>query len=147
MFKINPDDPDEARKIKNSFLYLQGVKAKKVMNVLSSGYRKDSKSDCKQCKEECIGEIILQTDNCSCQVSTLFDEELSKGASYCKFEDEVEKLSFVFVAGDSLEETNNSSISDSRGCSIPYDSFRNSMSSSHSDIQGMVPEYLIVFKI
>ena len=34
MFRINPVDPNEARKLEDNLLYLQGVTANRVMNVL-----------------------------------------------------------------------------------------------------------------
>ena len=111
------------------------------------GYLCKAQTFDKQCKEECLGENILRTGNCSCKVSTLFDEELPKGVSYCKIEDEVKKLSFVFVASTGDQSSNDKLNSESRGCSIYFDSFRNPKSKSFDTILNLVPAYLIVFSI
>ena len=153
IFRINHVDLNEVEKLKNSFLYLQGVKANKVMNVLKFGYPKDYESLRKQCKEECFGEYVLRNGNCSCKVSTLLDEELPKGVSYCKVQDKVKKLLFVLVASEGLAAaTDHFSISsdnnlDSRGCAPAYGSFRNHNNNFHLPTEGMVPAYLIVFNM
>ena len=134
------------KKLQNNQLYLQGVTSNKVINVLTSGYPKDSESFSKYCKEECFCEYLSGFCNCSCEVSSVLNDELPKGVSYCKVEDEVRKLSFVFVAGHADTIDDRLSIPDSRGCSIYHGSFR-SVYSSYNNIQGMVPAYLIVFNI
>ena len=150
IFKITSVDKNEDRRIINNTLYLQGVKSDKVVNILKSGYPLSSELFEKQCKEECFGENVLRTDNCSCIVSNSLDRELPKGISYCNVDDEVKKIAFVFVASSghvsSLDYARTSANTDSRGCSIVCDSFRGSMSSKES-ILGMVPAYLVVLNI
>ena len=73
VFKISPADGNEVRKVHNSSLYLQGVTANKIINILTSGYPKTYKSSSKRCKEECFAEDVLRSNNCFCYASNLFE--------------------------------------------------------------------------
>ena len=120
------------------------------MNVLTSGYPTNSESFDTQCKEECFGESILQTSNCSCNVSNQLSRQLPKGVSHCKVDDEIRKLSFVVVAGQGfVRSVDNNPLpdSDSRGCRLYSGTFINPEIKSHRNIQGMIPAYLIVLNI
>ena len=119
------------------------------MNVLKFGYPSDKGSLCYHCKELYFNDITLKPKVCSCKVSDQLNIELPNGASYCKCEDEVEQLSFVFAVsqGSAYSVNHERSISnlDSRGCAAA--SFGNCNDSFYRSIQGMVPVYLIVFNI
>ena len=167
IFRINPVDQNEERKIHNACLYLHGVKSDKVVNILQSGYPKSWESYDKKCEKECIREDIFLKKKCSCLTSNELTKELFKGTSFCTLEGDVRKLSFVFVLGHGKANMNNDSgakrirlsgekhhenavcgmerilKSDSRGCSTLYGSFTNPSYGIPSI--GMVPAYLIVF--
>ena len=149
-FKIIPVDKNEAYLINNVSLYLQGVKANKVLDVLTSGYPTDLESLEKQCKKYCFGEDILQSRSCSCFCSVFLKQELQKGISYCKIDGGLKKLSFVFVAADkdASPHLGSSCLKDSRGCYVRDDSFtipKEKNISTCFEAENMIPAYLIVF--
>ena len=166
LFRIDPVDENEAEAINASSLYLQGVTANKVMNILTSGYPKYLEALDEQCKKGCFAENVLRSNNCFCYGSTSLSTEILKGTSYCSVENKVKKLSFVFVTSkkhsiplisseDSLHD--GKSILDSRGCSLitaessscsKSDAFRSRFPKfSSTCVLNMIPAYLIVFEV
>ena len=133
MFRIIPADQTDVKYLYNNNLYLHGVKADKVMNILKQGYPKFDKK-------------LSYSEKCSCYSSGLLDLELEKGTSYCKVGDEVKELSFVFVASDVHIK---SSIVPSEVPSEDLDSRRCRFHPNFCSnfIFDMVPAYLIIFSL
>ena len=147
MFRIIPADQTDVENLYNNYLYLHGVTADKVMNILKQGYPKDPESLLSQHEKFCFTKKKFLSKTCSCFSSGLLDFELKKGTSYCRVGNEVKELSFVFVTSDihlknsvvpsevSLENL------DSRRCRFDPDFC------SPKSITLMVPAYLIVFSL
>jgi len=158
MFRINPTDENQENKLLNTKLYLHGTKANKITEVLKSGYPKYPKEKeflREQCNDKCFSADFTKSV-CTCKsISNDLEWQLSKGTSYCKVEDEVKKMSFVFVVGGEKEKPycfktrrlSTPQISDSRGCTVSYGSFRNPKFDSCRRFHGMVPAYLIVLNL
>ena len=99
IFRINPIDQIQVNKLKYTDLYLHGIKSNKIIDVLSSGYPSDTESLLKKCNDKCFN-VELSKSPCSCKiVSNDLKKEILKGTSYCNVENEVGKMSFVFVVG------------------------------------------------
>lgn len=78
LFRINPQDQNEANFINNVPLYLHGIKANKVLDILTSGYNTDFETVKKKCKEECFGEDVLRSKRCSCFFFSFFQTGVTK---------------------------------------------------------------------
>ena len=146
MFRIIPADQTHVKYLYNNYLFLQGVTADKIMNILKHGYPINYPSLFEQHIKHCFKKNVFSS-NCSCCSSAWLNLELKKGTSYCRVGDEVKELSFVFVTSDvylkdrvvpsevALEDL------DSRRCRFDPDF------SSPSLVYSMVPAYLIVFSL
>ena len=144
MFRIIPADQTDVNNFYNSYLYLKGTTADKVMNILKQGYPKETLLD--QCQKHFINKNVHISEKCSCYCSGWLDLELKKGRSYCKVGDEVKELSFVFVTSDFLFK---SSIVPSK---VPLEDLDSRKCCFDPDfcscfIYDMVPAYLIVFSL
>ena len=132
IYKIDPVDESEIEKMRNGRLYMHGVEAPNVLDVLARGYPESQQDFVEQCK--------CRSEDCCCDVSTVLDFELTKGTSHCVTNGGVGKLSFVFLAseGKSAEASSNS---DTRGCS-----FKSSETALVRHLMFLIPAYLVVFK-
>ena len=133
IYRINPVDESEVEKMRDGFLYMHGVKANEVSDVLARGYPASPEDMVKQCK--CCPE------DCDCDVTTSLDFELTKGPSHCVTDGQVGKMSFVFLAseGKSAEASPNSN---TRGCC-----FQNREILTVRQMIGLIPAYLVVFSL
>ena len=86
VFKINPVDAGEVNKIKDKCLYLNGITSNNVNNILIFGYPE---------KQNNLVDDEQHYNNC--YASTLLEDEIEDGISYCEVDNVVKKLSFVFV--------------------------------------------------
>ena len=140
IYRINPVDKSEVEKMRDGLLYMYGVKADKVLDVLASGYPASHDDFVKPYRfmfEPCN----CYPEDCYCNVSTDLDYELKKGTSHCVTDGRVEKLSFVFLAseGKSAEVSANSNI---RRCC-----YKRSENVYLYEITGLIPAYLVVFSL
>ena len=148
---------DEAQNVQGGSLYLKGVKANEVMNILNLGYSYEFEPS----NSNFLNQKTSPKDSLKdCELK----RQLEKGASYCLIEDSCKKLSFVFVnvcdsdsgfmSGYSDKEglkennSNDTDSTDSRGNYVLNGTFRG----SKNDFEGSLtsapsPAYLIIFEI
>ena len=147
VFKIQPVDQNEIRRMKGSRLYLHGIKSNEVESVLKNGYHDQMWSFNQVCMDDCVQ---CKSEKCALYMSDCVDVEITKGVS-CSH-DEYRKFSFVYVVSgqDSLQSNkHNKVVSDSRGNHVKNGHFKTLGCrgiDSRSTI-GMIPAYLIVLKL
>lgn len=158
LFKINPSFSYEIKEMQGKLLYLHGIKASKVVDVLNFGYPKSLKHSGKNhSKDNFSGSDFVPI------ATNLFKQEILKGLSHCKTTNGASKLSFVFVVSSKENAEQNQSEqsgsnakligraslanADSRGCCVPNGSFRSFENSYFQDTIDVIPAYLIVYKL
>ena len=133
--KINPIDKNELTKLKDKCLYLTGINPNKIKNILKWGlYQK--------CNEKFDPDLNF--------ASTNYEEEVTRGLSYCEVGGTVKQLSFILVSSSHdnycCTNTNKEYIEDSRGSRIDVGLFR-----ANDDIMfrkiGLIPAYVIVVEV
>ena len=131
MFRINAGSERRGSQMQRNPLYLYGVRAHEVGDVLTRAFESNFKS--------CV--------------SKNFETEFSNGRSLCNVDDNFTKLSFIFVAIPTHPVSYGGEISDrdSNGNFISGGSFRNNTDTSDHIILAklvldMVPKYLIVLE-
>ena len=135
LFKINPVDKNEVTNLKDTCIFLSGIKSNKVNEILTNGY---SRNKYKKGHKKFDTELA----------TTSFDEQVESGLSYHAVDNVVKKVSFVFVASSEDEywelETKQV-VRDSRGSCVEVGLFRDVF--THSAWSCLTPLYLIVFEL
>ena len=134
IYRINPADESETEKMRDSFLFMHGVPANHVLDVLARGYPASREDDEKHCK--------CGPRGCDCRATTDLDIELLKGTSHCVTNGQLRKLSFVFLASERkiAEAPPNS---DTRGCCLKRTETCNEIITEA--LIGFIPAYLVIF--
>ena len=139
LFRINPINKTKVAKLKHKHLYLNGVEINKVKYVLTNGYPKDQ-------KERNNSEI-----NFTVPTIDLYNESHRK-ICCCEIDNEVKKLSFVFVVSSEVNYKDcyirgKKLIEDSRKSSTREGLFSSYLLEKESNHLELIPAYLIIFEL